>query len=146
MDKSLFFDFQKWDDYLKNDLNGAVSIKSHGSNAEDVFVSSPMEHSVQISYRDFVESHSFTKGNYDRDGDLGCWEELRLRIKVPTHFSEKKEIPPGKYRIRVQKEEYEKPIVKTFIRGFLGWKQKKLPNTIPLDTLIKGNLDDYVFE
>ena len=148
MQTSRFFDFDKWNQYLKdNFFCGELDVRQKKESSEMVYVTEHTEHSFQIAKYDFVENHFFTTGSYSKSRTIGIWEEFRLRTKIPTHFKGKNSIPPGKYRIRVQQENNSKPEVNTFIRGGIFgiryWTKQKLPDSMPLDKILKGNLDSY---
>ena len=57
--------------------------------SEDVFVEPAQFGSFEIVDRDFLENPPVTSGSYKRKNKKGRWEELRLRFKIPAHFSEK---------------------------------------------------------
>jgi len=149
MDKSSFFDFEKWHNYLANDFSCAKLKIESGKNKEKVYVTNITTSSFQFTDLDFVESLSFTNGKYTRKSVLGVleegvWEEVRLKVKIPKHFKGKYLIPKGKYRIRVQLYAVDsfpqsKPVVKTFVRSFGRWKKQDFP--LPLDKILKEDVN-----
>jgi len=143
---SKYFDFEKLENYLSANLHGvSLSIHERGSE-EQLTVSEPQDSSFQLSEIDLLGNVSFTSGRYKnrRNGVMGVWEEFRLSVKKPRHFRNAYSLEPGKYRVRVQDEEgWEKPVVKTFIRGFCRWKENRFTNSIPLTEIIAGELNAY---
>jgi hypothetical protein len=144
MQNTKYFNMQSFEDYLRQDIKGrSLVARTHG-DSKDIYAETYQDRACQFIDSDFLARISTTSGFYNnREGIKGMWEELRVRFNMPVHFSEREKIPAGEYRIIVQAEGGNKPVVRTFKRGLCRWKKENLPNTLPLGVMLNGDLRGY---
>ena len=139
MQNTRFFDIRGLNEYLKNNLKGNVlNIKDYG-NKEKFYETRLQERSFEIIPEELLANDSITQGNYFKNGVRYPYEELRFRVHKSFLLAGNRSIPKGKYRVRVTSGE-RKAVVRTFVRGLLGWKNESLPSGLPLDKILKGEL------
>ncbi len=146
MQNTRFFDVEGLNEYLRNNLRGNVLNIKHYENRERFYATRFQERSFEIIPEELLANDSITQGNYFEKGVRYPYEELRFRVHKSFLLAGNHSIPKGKYRVRVTSRGVDKPVVKTFVRGFCRWKKRNLPMSLPLDKILNGELEDYIIE
>ena len=145
MQNTRFFDVEGFNAYLRANLKiGVLKIISDREDNEKFYATRPQERSFEIIPEELLANDSITQGNYFKKGVRYPYEELRFRVHKSFLLAGNCSIPKGKYRIRVASRGVDKPVVKTFVRGFVRWKNKSLPESLPLDKILNGELESYI--